>query len=139
MKQRIVLTGWRQVTQAKQSRPPFRDPIDLMEQAARDADKLAGTDIWSRVDTVLAGRTQSRHLIDPAGALSGRLDMKPAYTQVSGIGGEVSQHFANRATGRLARSESKVVLICGAETYISGKYHCRNRRGHARPRHTGGV
>ena len=42
MNQRIVLTGWGQVTQPKQSYPPFLDPIDLMEQAARDAGKLAG-------------------------------------------------------------------------------------------------
>ena len=117
MNQRIVLSGWGQVTQPKHSHPPFLDPIDLMEQAARDAGKLAGADVWSRVDTVLVVRTQSRNLVDPAGALSGRLGMSPQHTQVSGIGGEVPQHFVNQAAGRLARGESEVVLICGAETY----------------------
>ena len=117
MNQRIVLTGWGQVTQPKHSKPPFMDPIDMMEQAARDAGKLTGADVWNRVDTVLVVRTQSRNLVDPAGALAARLGMKPQHTQVSGIGGEVPQHFVNQAAGLLARGEANVVLICGAETY----------------------
>ncbi len=117
MNQRVVLTGWGQVTQPKQSKPPFLDPIDMMEQAARDAGKLAGADVWNQVDTVLAVRTQSRNLVDPAGTLTRRLGIHPRRTHVSGIGGEVPQHFVNQAAGMLARGEANVVLICGAETY----------------------
>lgn len=117
MTARIVITGWGQVTQAKDANPPFLDPVDLMERAARSAGDIAGLRSWRDVDTFLVVRTQSRQLHDPAGELARRLGAAPSRRQVSGIGGEVPQHYVNQAVGMLVRGEANSVLICGAETY----------------------
>ena len=117
MPERIVVAGWGQRTQYKDATPPFLDPVDLMEGAARDAAERAGHGIWNVVDTILVVRTQSRTLKNPGETIAKRLGIRSPAIQVSGIGGEVPQHFVNQAAGMLARGESKAVLICGAETY----------------------
>ena len=113
----IMVTGWGQVTQPKTATPPFLDPIDMMERAARDAAAHAGVGVLQQVDTLLVVRTQSRVLRDPGTELARRLELHPRHIQLSGIGGQVPQHFVNQAAGMLARGEAETVLICGAETY----------------------
>ncbi len=115
--QQVVIAGWGQITQPKQASPPFLDPIDMMERAARDAGDVAGAGLLGEVDALLLVRTQSRNLRDPARELAERLGVRPRLSRVSGIGGEVPQHYVNQAAGMLARGEIEVALICGAETY----------------------
>src|SRR6266542_2467433 len=117
MSEAVVITGWGQVTQPKNATPPFLDPIDMMERAARDAGAQAGAGVLETIDTMLLVRTQSRSLTDPGGELSRRLGARPRLVRVSGIGGEVPQQFVNQAAGLLARGEAETVLICGGETY----------------------
>lgn len=117
MAERIVLSGWGQVTQRKEAAPPFFDPVDLMEQAAREAGVLSGAGIWPRIDALLLVRPLSRNLREPAADLARRLGITPRIVRLSGIGGETPQHFVNQAAGLLARAEARAVLICGAETY----------------------
>lgn len=117
MSERVVITGWGQITQQKNATPPFLDPIDMMESAARDAGKLSGDGIWNLIDTILVVRTQSRNLRSPGEEIARRLGIKAKVIRVSGIGGEVPQHFVNQAAGMLARNEARGVLICGAETF----------------------
>lgn len=117
MTERIVLAGWGQVTQRKEATPPYLDPMDLMERAARDAGAWAGEGIWPLVDTVLLVRALSRNLRSPETELARRLGLRLRLARVSGIGGETPQHFVNQAAGMLARGEARAVLICGAETY----------------------
>src|SRR5436309_2667028 len=117
MSEAIAITGWGQVTQPKNATPPFLDPIDMMERAARDAGAQAGAGVLETIDAMLLVRTQSRSLTDPGGELARRLGARPRLVRVSGIGGEVPQRFVNQAAGLLARGEAETVLICGAETY----------------------
>ncbi|MEM7467416.1 MAG: hypothetical protein AAF387_11085, partial [Pseudomonadota bacterium] len=117
MPTKIVITGWGQITQPKYAQAPFLSPLDMMEQAARNAANVCGDKIWSAIDTLLVVRTQSRVLNKPDHELKTRLDLNIERSAVSGIGGEVPQHFVNQAAGMLAREESRAVLICGAETY----------------------
>ncbi|MGR8947672.1 MAG: hypothetical protein ACU84Q_06465 [Gammaproteobacteria bacterium] len=117
MPKQIVISGWGQITQPKLAEPPFLDPVDMMERAAREAGEIAGKKIWSAIDTLLLVRTQSRNLMKPDAELAKRLGLNPRHSQVSGIGGEVPQHYVNQAAGMLAREEANAVLICGAETY----------------------
>ncbi len=117
MVERIMITGWGQITQPKDAPPPLLDPIDMMERAARAAAVQSGEGIWPLVDTVLVVRTQSRTLREPGEILARRLGIHPHHIRVSGIGGEVPQHFVNQAAGLLARGAAQAVLICGAETY----------------------
>ena len=117
MPEQIVITGWGQITQAKNATPPFLDPLDMMERAARSAGEVAGQTIWQALDTLLVVRTQSRNIERADLALAKRLELQVKNSTVSGIGGEVPQHYVNQAAGLLARGEAKAVLICGAETY----------------------
>ncbi len=113
----IVITGWGQITQPKQANPPWMDPLDMMEHAARAAAEVAGPDALRAVDTLLVVRSQSRSLTAPEQELARRLGIRPRLSRVSGIGGQVPQQFVNQAAGLLARGEAESVLICGAETY----------------------
>ena len=117
MSERIVITGWGQITQPKDACAPFMEPLDMMEQAARAAAVIAGPGVLAGIDALFVVRTQSRVLSDPAGDLARRLGVTPKITRVSGIGGESPQHFVNQAAGLLARGDATTVLICGAETY----------------------
>ena len=117
MAQPIVVAGWGQTTQPKNATPPYLDPIEMMVGAAADAARVGGDGIVQHIDTVLVVRTQSRNLESPGETIARRLGIKPHTIRVSGIGGEVPQHFVNQAAGMLARGESTGVLICGAETY----------------------
>ncbi len=117
MNDHVVVTGWGQVTQAKDALPPWLDPLDMMEQAARRAGEQAGPGALAAIDCILIVRPQSRDLIAPAAELARRLGASPRHTMVSGIGGQVPQQFVNQAAGMLARGEAETILICGAETF----------------------
>ena len=117
MHERAVISGWGQITQRKDASPPFLDPIDMMESAAREALALSGRGIEQHIDTILVVRTQSRQLTNPGQEIGRRLGINASRITVSGIGGEVPQHYVNQAAGLLSRGESSGVLICGAETF----------------------
>ncbi len=112
-----MITGWGQVTQPKQATPPYMEPIDMMECAARDAAAQAGLGALNSIDTVLVVRPQSRVPKQPGEELARRLGIAPRRIELSGIGGQVPQQFVNRAAGLLARGEADTVLLVGAETY----------------------
>ena len=117
MNEPIVITGWGQVAQPKDATPPFLEPLDMMERAARVAGARAGAGVLNSIDAILVVRTQSRNLVDAGGELARRLGARPRLVRVSGIGGQVPQQLVNQAAGLLARGEAETVLICGAETY----------------------
>ncbi len=113
----IMITGWGQVTQPKQASPPYMEPIDMMERAARDAAAQAGLGALASIDTILVVRPQSRVPQQPGQELARRLGIAPRRIELSGIGGQVPQQYVNRAAGLLARGEAETVLLVGAETY----------------------
>ncbi|MCC6708611.1 MAG: hypothetical protein IT492_13730 [Gammaproteobacteria bacterium] len=113
----IMITGWGQITQPKQATPPWMEPIDMMERAARDAAAQAGINALNAIDTLLVVRPQSRVPVKPGEELARRLGIQPRRIELSGIGGQVPQQYVNRAAGLLARGEAETVLLVGAETY----------------------
>lgn len=113
----IMITGWGQVTQRKDAAPPYMEPIDMMERAARDAAAQAGVGALGTIDTILVVRPQSRVPDRPGEELARRLGITPRRVELSGIGGQVPQQYVNRAAGLLARGEAETVLLVGAETY----------------------
>ena len=117
MSSAIMITGWGQVTQPKHAAPPFMEPIDMMERAARDAAAEAGVGVLQNIDTILVVRPQSRVPQQPGEELARRLSVAPRRIELSGIGGQVPQQYVNRAAGLLARGEAGTVLLVGAETY----------------------
>ncbi|MEQ8662498.1 MAG: hypothetical protein RLW62_16910 [Gammaproteobacteria bacterium] len=117
MSRHVVVSGWGQVTQPREAGPPFGDPLDLMETAARRAAAQAGRNVLAKIDALFVVRPQSRALEAPERTLAARLGLTPRVARLSGIGGQVPQQFVNEAAGMLARDEVGSVLICGAETF----------------------
>ena len=113
----VMVAGWGQVTQPKESSPPYLEPLDLMVDATRQAASQAGRDALRKVDALFVVRPQSRDLRDAPAQLARRLGITPKVTRLSGIGGQVPQQLVNQAAGMLARGEVESVLVCGAETY----------------------
>ena len=104
----IMITGWGQVTQPKQATPPYMEPIDMMERAARDAAAVAGLGALASIDTILVVRPQSRVPHEPGQELARRLGIAPRRIELSGIGGQVPQQYVNRAAGLLAEQLMQV-------------------------------
>ncbi len=115
----VVVAGWGQVTQPKETDLDIKDPMGLMVQAAQSAaQKTTSKKILEKLDGIMVVCTVSRHYHHPDKELATHLNAAPRLTQVSGIGGNSPQTLINRAAGMIARNELDSVLIAGAETYV---------------------
>jgi len=123
MHQRIVVSGWGQITQGKEVIDSICDPLELMVQAAGRAQEKSGFDILKDIDGIMTVMTISRYYPDAALKLAQRLKAAPRFTHTSGIGGDSPQSLINKAAGMIARGELETVLIAGAETYYPRTEH----------------
>lgn len=115
----VVVAGWGQVTQPKETNHQIKDPMGLMIEAAQNAaQKTTSKKVLEKLDGIMVVRTMSRHYENPDRQLASCLGANPRYTFVSGIGGNSPQTLINRAAGMIARNELDSVLIAGAETYV---------------------
>ena len=110
MSERIVISGWGQITQAKNATPPYLEPVDMMEAAAREAGALSGDNVWQLIDTILVVRTQSRALQSPGEEIARRLGIKANLIRVSGIGGEVPHTRSTFFTFKLIKNDENIKL-----------------------------
>ena len=117
MHKQIIVNGWGQSTQGKEVVGTIQDPLELMAQAAGQAQEKIGFDVLEKIDGIMTVMTISRHYPDAAWQLAQKIKAKPRFTRTSMIGGESPQNLINIAAGMIARSELETVLIAGAETY----------------------
>jgi len=114
----VVVAGWGQVTQPKQTENP-EDAMGLMVQAARTAaQKLADPSVLSRLDGIMVVRPLSTHYPDAPEQLAGHLGANPGFSRMSTIGGNSPQTLINQAAAMIARQELDMVLVVGAEAYV---------------------
>ncbi len=119
MERKVVVAGWGQITQPKELNRTPLDPMGLMSKAAQDAaETMTSNKILTNLDGIMVVRTLSRHYTSPAKQLAQKLNAKPKFTHVSGIGGNSPQTLINMAAGMIARNELDSVLIAGAEAYV---------------------
>lgn len=119
MKTDVVVAGWGQVTQPKEISETPQDPMGLMARAARSAAScLPDPAILKNTDGILVVKSLSAWYPDPADQLARNLDLSPAFTFESKIGGNSPQAMINRAAGMIARKELNMVLVAGAEAYV---------------------
>ena len=126
MAQSIMITGWGQVTQPKQAAPPYMEPLDMMERAARDAAAQAGVGVLASIDPLLVVRAQSRVLRAPGEESARRLGFRPRHIELSGIGGQVPQQFVNRAAGTLARGDAASFTALTGDNQVGCTVRLRN-------------
>jgi acetyl-CoA C-acetyltransferase len=118
MNTHVVVAGWGQVTQPKQTELP-KDAMGLMVQAARTAgQKLADPSLLSRLDGIMVVRPLSAHYPDAPGQVARHLGATPAFSHISKIGGNSPQTLINQAAALIAKKKLDMVLVVGAEAYV---------------------
>ena len=92
------------------------EPLDMMALAARRAAEDAEIPHHlAEVDSLTVINTISRAYADPPGALAGRLGMHPGDRVYTSMGGNSPQWRVNETAARIARGETRLALIAGAE------------------------
>ncbi len=117
MQQKIVVSGWGQITQRKEVIGKILDPLGMMAKAAGQAQEKHCFDVLKNIDGILTVMTISRYHPDAAKQLAELIKATPRFTYTSGIGGDSPQNLINKAAGMISRGELDTILIAGAETY----------------------
>jgi acetyl-CoA C-acetyltransferase len=128
-----VVVGVAQTAQHSDDPVTAREPLALMEDALRSAAEDAGSrELLSRADSlyVIRGIWPYRN---PAAVLAERLGNRACTTFGTPYGGNLVQASVHHAAQRIARGESEIALLTGAET---GRTQQRARKLGVTPSYT---
>lgn len=92
-----------------------KEPMALMAEALQAAEQDAGAALLRHVDTLRVVREFSWPYLDAPGLLAWRLGMPVTDKLYGEDGGETPMRFLHEAARRIARGESGVVAVVGAE------------------------
>src|SRR4051794_13197713 len=95
------------------------EPLALLEAAVRRAGEDAGGALVHEIDSLDVINFLSWRYRDPEKLLAGRLGITPSHCAYGPVGGESPIRFLHEAAKRIARGESKVAVVCGAEAQSS--------------------
>lgn len=113
---RPVLVGLAQITQKPEDPRLAKSPLELMEQAIRDAAEDAGAPkLVGSLDVVAVPKGLWRHK-DPGRLLARRLGSPGAKTMLGALSGHIVQVLVDRACRLIADGEADVVAIVGGES-----------------------
>ncbi len=112
-----VLVGAGQVMQRLDDPSQAREPIDLLEDAARaaGADARSTRSVLGMLDTIAVVDMVSWKYPDPGALLGRRLGVEPRTTITTTLGGNSPQLLVNELAATVARGDARAVLIGGAE------------------------
>jgi acetyl-CoA acetyltransferase len=91
------------------------EPLALMEQAIRNATADAGAMLLDRIDTLFVVNQITWPYIDMPAQLAARIGAAPSHAVYGPVGGESPVRFIHDAACRIARGESQIAAVCGAE------------------------
>src|SRR3954470_13990602 len=91
------------------------EPLALLEAAVRRAGEDAGAPLLGEIDSLDVVNFLSWRYRDPEKLLASRLGITPKHCVYGPVGGESPIRFLHEAAQRIARGESKVAVVCGAE------------------------
>ena len=112
---RPVIVGLAQITQKLDDPRLARSPLDLMEQAIRDAAEDAGAPkLVGSLDGIYVPRGIWRHA-DPGRLLAERLGCASARTLLGALSGHIVQVLVDRACAEIAAGRADVIAIAGGE------------------------
>jgi len=123
-----LLVGGGQVTDRPDDPTAGREPLALMEVAARRAadDAGAGAALLAAVDTLAVVNVVGHDYGDAPALLAERLGCRPARTIYTTLGGNTPQSLVNHLCDEIAADRTTVALIAGAEAW-----HTMRARGRA--------
>ncbi|MFO0688162.1 MAG: hypothetical protein U0900_05600 [Myxococcota bacterium] len=119
---RPVLVGVAQITQKPEDPRLAKSPLELMEQAIRDAAQDAGAPkLVGALDVVAVPKGLWRHA-DPGRLLAERLGSPGAKTMLGALSGHIVQVLMDRACAAIAEGRADVVAIVGGESENSRRH-----------------
>lgn len=92
------------------------EPLAMLEKALKQAEQDSGARLLPDIDSLDIVNFLSWRYSDPAAQLSARLNIKPRHAYYGPVGGESPIRYIHEAAQRIARGESSVAAICGAES-----------------------
>ncbi|WP_398465194.1 acetyl-CoA acetyltransferase [Tardiphaga sp.] len=92
------------------------EPLDLMIEALKRAEQDAGGKLLKDIDSLDIVNFLSWRYIAPEKQLSERLGITPKHAYYGPVGGESPIRYIHEAAQRIARGESQVAAITGAES-----------------------
>jgi acetyl-CoA C-acetyltransferase len=95
------------------------EPVDLLADAFRRAERDAGAPILAAADSVRVAQILSWRYRDAGLAVAERLGATPRHTLYTGPGGQWPQALINRTALDIQAGRADVVLVGGAETWRS--------------------
>jgi acetyl-CoA C-acetyltransferase len=91
------------------------EPLVLLEAAVKRAAGDAGAPLLGEIDSLDVVNFSSWRYRDPEKQLAARLGIKPSHCFYGPVGGESPIRYLHEAAQRIARGETKLAAICGAE------------------------
>src|SRR5438270_9316224 len=91
------------------------EPLALLEAAVRRAGEDASAPLLAEVDSLDVVNFLSWRYRDPERLLAAKLGIKPPHCFYGPVGGESPIRYLHEAAQRIARGETRVAVVCGAE------------------------
>jgi hypothetical protein len=110
-----VIIGVGEITDRPEDPGHGLEPLALMAEALRRAEQDAGISLLSRLDSLDVVNQVSWPYADLPAELADTIGATPAHAFYGPVGGESPVRFLHQAAARIARGESQVAAICGAE------------------------
>jgi acetyl-CoA acetyltransferase len=107
-----VIVGIGEITDRPADPANGLEPLSLMEEALRRAE----TDAGARLDSLDIVNQVTWPYADMPAQLAARLGATPSHAYYGPVGGESPIRYLHLAAARIARGESAIAAICGAES-----------------------
>src|SRR4030081_3646242 len=91
------------------------EPLALLEAAVKRAAEDADASLLGEIDSLDVVNFLSWRYRDPEQQLAARLGITPSHCCYGPVGGESPIRYLHEAAQRIARGETKVAVVCGAE------------------------
>src|SRR3954452_19718939 len=110
-----VIVGVGEIADYPEDLPAGLEPLALLEAAVRRAGQDADASLLGEIDSLDVVNFLSWRYREPEQLLAARLGIKPEHSVYGPVGGESPIRFLHEAAQRIARGETKVAMVCGAE------------------------
>jgi acetyl-CoA acetyltransferase len=110
-----VLIGVGEITDRPDDPAQGLEPLALMRQALLRAERDAGASLLHRLDSLDVVNQVTWPYADLPAELADQVGATPARSVYGPVGGESPVRFLHEAAARIARGESQVAAVCGAE------------------------
>gem|GEM_PF-1809627 len=122
-----VIVGAGEVCECGRDPLDSSEPLSLMQQALLRAEQDFGVRMLHDIDSLDIVAELSWSYADVCGLLSARLGIRPRCAVYGEIGGESPVRFIHEAALRIARGESRVTAVAGAEAAYTVAATLKNR------------